>query len=74
MPILTQKSVWASLLFAWCVQASAGFDTEVSVGQPVWAKDGSGLVVVGWHHVNPDMPQVLGSVLKFIRDVTVICL
>ncbi len=41
------------------VSPSAGQGAEaVSFGQPTFARDGSGLVLVGWPHLAPNFPAV----------------
>jgi hypothetical protein len=49
------------------MQASAQIPDGVSVGQPRWARDGSGLVVVGWTHSFPSYGKKLGVVYCYNR-------
>ncbi len=36
----------------------SALEGEMSFGQPVWARDGSGLVIVGWPHAAPNFPAI----------------
>ena len=41
---------------------------EISFGQPVWARDGSGLVLVGWPSIASNFPAIVRSVDELSFD------
>lgn len=53
-------------------QATSSLPPDLSLGQPTWTPDGSGLVVVGWQQYNPGQhyAKKLGIVYCYNRACT----
>ncbi|KAG1675395.1 hypothetical protein FOA52_012314 [Chlamydomonas sp. UWO 241] len=52
--------------------AGSDAESEMSFGQPVWTRDGGGLVIAGWPHYAPNFPAItkkLGIVFCYNRPV-----